>query len=205
MDATLTLNDIVVIVISILIGMTVHEATHAFVSNALGDDTAAQQGRISFNPLRHIDPFSTVLLPIITLVLFQAPLLAARPVPFNPHRVRFGEYGAALIAAAGPLANLVLAFIAAVLLHLVIGNADLAQALYTFITLNVALGIFNLVPIPPLDGSRVLYAFAPEAVQDVMAQLEPYGLFIIFALVLWTGASGILANIESGVLQLLLW
>src|SRR6185437_5945591 len=100
--------DLVALIGSILIGMTVHEVTHAYVGFMLCDTTAAEQGRISLNPLDHIDPLMTVVLPIATLLLFQAPILAARPVPFNPQRVRFDEFGAALIAFAGPLSNLVL-------------------------------------------------------------------------------------------------
>jgi Zn-dependent protease len=144
-------------------------------------------------------------LPIVTLVFFHTPILAARPVPFNPGRVRYGEFGAALIAAAGPLSNLVLALIASIILHLINSSIFIANALYLFISLNVALFIFNLVPIPPLDGSRVLYAFAPEPLQRLMHDIEPYGLFVIFGLVLLGGFGGVLATLNQSILQLLLW
>ncbi|HEX5744412.1 MAG TPA: site-2 protease family protein, partial [Candidatus Saccharimonadales bacterium] len=177
-----TLN-LLYIVISIVIGLSVHEAMHAFTAHWLGDTTAKEEGRVSLNPLRHIDPFTTILLPIITLIIFKIPILAAKPVPFNPERVRYEEFGSAMIAAAGPLTNLVLAITAAPLLSIV-ALGPFAEFLAIFIQLNVVLFIFNILPIPPLDGSRVLYAFAPEPLQRFMDQIEPYGLFIVFGLVL---------------------
>src|ERR1017187_7337551 len=157
-----SVSDLIIIVVSILIGMSVHEATHAYVSFKLGDTTAADQGRISLNPFRHVDPFTTIVLPVVTLILFHAPILAARPVPFNPERVKFGEFGSAIIAAAGPTSNLLLAIVGALLFRVLPLDTFIANALYLFVFINVVLFIFNLVPIPPLDGSRVLYAFAPE-------------------------------------------
>jgi len=193
--------ELIVLAVSILIAMSVHEAVHAYVGYMLGDTTAAEQGRLSLNPLRHVDPYMTVLLPLVTLVLFQAPILAARPVPFDPRRVRFDELGAAMIALAGPISNLVLAVIGAFLLRFSGDNTSVGGALYIFMSLNVSLFIFNLVPIPPLDGSRVLYAFAPESIQDFMRRLEPFGLTIIFMLVLLGGFGGILNNLNHAVLD----
>ena len=118
MDVASGVIGFIALIACVLVALTVHEAVHAYVGSLLGDTTAAEQGRISLNPLRHIDPFSTLLLPAITLILFHVPILAARPVPFNPARVRFGEMGAAMIAAAGPLSNLAMAILAALLLRL---------------------------------------------------------------------------------------
>ncbi|MBP9853024.1 MAG: hypothetical protein QG629_913 [Patescibacteria group bacterium] len=190
---------IVYLIAFILIGLTVHEFMHAYTGHLLGDSTAKDQGRISLNPLDHIDPIMTIGLPILTVLLFQAPILAAKPVPFDPARVRFGDMGAALVAAAGPLSNLVLAILGVGLG----GIIGMSQVLFMFVALNVSLFIFNLIPIPPLDGSRVLYAFMPESVRDLMDQIEPVGLFIIFGLVLMGGFGGWLSGLNRAVLSLL--
>jgi Zn-dependent protease len=176
---------------------------HAYVGYLLGDMTAKAQGRISLNPLRHIDPVMTIALPIVSLLLFHAPILAAKPVPFDPRYVKYEEYGAAMIAAAGPLSNLALAIVGSLLIHLLVAGSFFEQVLQIFVTLNVALFVFNLLPLPPLDGSRVLYAFAPEGVQQFMQQIEPYGFVIIFGLILAGGFGGILSNLNQFVLNLL--
>ncbi|MDL2341466.1 MAG: site-2 protease family protein [Patescibacteria group bacterium] len=203
MIGNINLEYIAVLIVSILLSLTVHEFMHAYAGYVLGDHTAKADGRLSLNPLSHIDPLMTVALPIATLLLFGAPILAAKPVPFDPRNVRYDEFGAAILAAAGPLSNLVLAFLAALLARAVTPGTFWAYALELFVTLNVALFIFNMLPIPPLDGSRVLYAFAPESLQRLMIQLEPYGLLIVFGLVLAGGLGGFLTTLNNYVLNLL--
>jgi len=141
-------------------------------------------------------------------VLFKVPLLAAKPVPFNPHRVRFQEYGAALVGIAGPLTNLLLALAGAGLVHLLrsgTASVGVLQALVIFTEINIGLFVFNMLPLPPLDGSRLLYAFAPEGLQNVMARMEQFGFFLIFGLILAVPAfSDLLIRLNSAILNVLL-
>lgn len=202
MSDNLTAQNILYIVVTLLISMTIHEFMHAYVGYKLGDPTASEEGRLSLNPLRHIDPLMTLILPLVTLLLFGVPFLAAKPVPFNPGRVKYGEYGAALLALAGPLSNLVLAILG-VLLFQHVSSGNLSNAIQVFVDLNVIMFVFNLVPIPPLDGSRVVYAFAPEPVKEFMQSIERYGFFIIIFLVLVGGFDGILERIYNNVLSLI--
>ena len=198
---------IAIVFVCLVVAITIHEAMHAFTGHWLGDDTAQREGRITLNPLKHVDPFATILLPLITLVLFHVPLLAAKPVPFNPNRVKYEEFGAALVAAAGPLTNLLLAVIGAVFLKIFGGElGDLGLQIFgIFVLVNIGLFVFNSIPIPPLDGSRILYAVAPEPVQRFMASLEQFGIFIVFGLVLAVPAfTDLLSNLNSSVLNFLL-
>ena len=193
---------IIVVIVSIIISLVIHEFMHGYVGHLLGDSTAKDEGRLTLNPLAHIDPFMTLILPLVTILAFGVPVLAAKPVPFNPNRVKYDDYGAALLAAAGPFSNLVLAIIGGLFVnHILVGGSWWSQALTVFTQLNVALFVFNLLPIPPLDGSRVLYAFAPEPIRDFMRAMEPYGLFIIFGLVLLGGFGGLLTNLNLFVLN----
>lgn len=181
--------DIVYILIvlgTILLSMTLHEAMHAFVSYWLGDDTAKREGRLTLNPIKHIDPFLTIILPL-GLALIGAPIFGgAKPVPFRPDQVKGGDWGAALVAIGGPLTNLLLAFIFFGVWVLIgapstgIGSTILVTA----ISVNLGFFVFNMIPVPPLDGSRVLYALAPEFVRTGMRFIEQYGLIFVFLLIL---------------------
>lgn len=199
--------NIILLLAFLLISMSFHEAMHAFTSHWLGDDTALLEGRVSLNPLKHIDPFATIILPAITLILFKFPLLAAKPVPFNPNRVKYEEFGAALVGIAGPLTNLALAVLAAIFLHGAGGqfSQTVINAFGLFIWLNLALFVFNMIPFPPLDGSRLLYAFAPEPLQKVMYSIESFGLaaIVIFIVILIPIIGPIMTNIITWILHLL--
>ena len=167
--------------------MTLHEAMHAYVGYWLGDDTAKREGRLTLNPLKHIDPFLTIILPL-GLALIGAPIFGgAKPVPFNPDRVRGGDWGAALVAIAGPLTNLVFAFVAFGI-WVTVGTPPITalagKILITAYMVNLGFFIFNSIPIPPLDGSRVLYALAPEFIRTGMRAIERYGIIFVFAIVL---------------------
>ena len=164
----------------ILISMTLHEMTHAFVGYWLGDDTAKHEGRLTINPLAHIDPFLTIL-PII-LAITGAPIFGgAKPVPFNPQNVRWGEFGAMLVGIVGPISNLLLAFIGFGILALFSSDGILGYILQIWVLVNLGFFIFNILPIPPLDGSRLLYYLAPDSVRVFLAGVEQYGLLVVFA------------------------
>lgn len=202
-------SSIVLIILSLVVAISIHEMMHAFVAHWLGDDTAEREGRITLNPLAHIDPVMTIALPAVLILFGLPPILAAKPVPFNPDRVKFEEFGAALVGLAGPVTNLVLAILSAGLLGVLQPDFGTLtrEALLIFMQLNIGLFVFNMLPIPPLDGSRVLYAVAPEPVQKVMAQIEQMGLiFTIFMLfiLLQLGILGpIISNLNDFFLRLL--
>lgn len=181
--------ELILIAVAVLaFSIAVHEMSHAFVGDALGDDTARKAGRISLNPFRHIDPILTVGLPLLLLFIGLPPFGAARPVPFNPMRVRFSEFGVALIALSGPIANLLLAAIAGVLYRIFLpGEGLILDGLVVFIQINIGFFLFNLIPFPPLDGSRVLYAFSPEPLQKILLQIEAVGLFglVVFMFIIF--------------------
>ena len=175
----------IVIVFSVVVfSMVIHELMHGLASYWLGDDTAKLQGRLSLNPLKHIDPVMTLLVPVL-LYMAGGPIFGgAKPVPINTNKIKYGDYGLALMALAGPLSNLVLAFISfGILTGLGADGGLLASILSLMVQVNLGFMIFNLLPIPPLDGSRIIYAIAPEFVQSVMRKIEPYGIVVVFLLI----------------------
>lgn len=197
-------SDIVIIIIAILLSMGFHEAMHAFTSHWLGDTTARDMGRLTLNPLKHIDIFTTLLLPVVLILAGLPPIFAAKPVPFNPARVKYDEFGAALIGIAGPLTNLLLAIVGASLYR--ISTGSLTHALLIFVEINIAFFVFNMIPFPPLDGSRLLYAFAPEPLQRVMYSIERmgFGVLLLFLIVLVPIIGPFIGNITGHLLHLLL-
>lgn len=175
----------------ILVSMILHELMHGFIALKLGDDTAKMLGRLSFNPLKHVDPFMTVGLPLLIVISnmltgASMPIFGgAKPVPFNPANIR-NEWGVALVAAAGPLVNLVLAFVCyGVWVAVGMPTAGLGGViLNAAVWVNLGFFAFNILPIPPLDGSRVLYALAPDFIRQGMDVVERYGLIMVLIIVL---------------------
>jgi Zn-dependent protease len=182
----------------LLISMTLHEMMHAFVSDWLGDNTARSMGRISLNPLRHIDPVLTIALPLL-LAVAGAPIFgAAKPVQVDFKRLKYDEFGGALVGAIGPLTNFVIAVIAALVLRFttITSGFEYKVLAYTVI-INIGFFVFNSIPWPPLDGSRVLYAFAPRALQEFMESIERWGIsgLILFMLVFYQFISPYIGNL----------
>ena len=199
---------LVIVFVSILLSMSLHEAMHAFTGHWLGDTTASDQGRLTLNPLKHIDIFTTVLLPLVLILLGLMPFFAAKPVPFNPSRVRHGEFGAALVGLAGPLTNLLLAILTAGILRTIGGGLDPSwlNILQIFLLVNIGFFVFNMIPFPPLDGSRLLYAFAPEPLQNAMMRIEYMGFsaILLFMFVLFPILSPIIQSVDQSIIKLLL-
>ena len=204
------ITNIAIVLTVIVLSMTIHEAMHAFIGYFLGDVTAKSEGRLTINPLKHIDPFMTILLPITMLIIGGPIFGGARPVPFNPQRVRHGDWGVVLVALAGPITNLLLAFLAfgvgvmsgIIMEHGTIEASLLGDIVSTTVFVNLGFFVFNMLPIPPLDGSRLLYALAPEFVQKAMVQVERYGVTGVFILVVVF--SGVVSRVMTTCMRAIL-
>ena len=202
--------EIIIVLIVILLSMTIHEAMHAFMGYVLGDNTAKEEGRLTLNPIRHIDPVMTILLPLIMVILHAPVFGGAKPVPFNPNRVRFGDWGASLVALSGPITNLVIAFIAfgVGVFSGVINNAGAVQPTIfglitsTAVSVNLGFFVFNMLPIPPLDGSRILYAVAPDSIRGVMQKIEQNGILLVMIIVVLF--SDVIGQVMSGCIRAIL-
>ncbi len=174
----------------VLIALTIHEAAHAWTANRLGDSTARLRGRISLNPARHIDPIGTILLPLLA-VASGLPIIGwAKPVPVDVRQLRRGRRDFMLVAAAGPISNLLQAVVASFAVRaLVAGGAGYGPAAIIctmFVVINLLLAVFNLIPVPPLDGGNVLAGLLPAGAEPLLAMLRQYGFILLYVL-MFTG------------------
>lgn len=179
------------IILILLFSVVIHEVSHGYAALALGDHTAEYEGRLTLNPMKHLDPVGSFLIPLLGYLSGGIIIGWAKPVPFNPYNLRNQRWGEALVAVAGPLSNLVIAVIFAVIIRAGLG-ANFATQPFLFLTgylvfINIILAIFNLIPIPPLDGSKIFFALLPNGLQNFRRSLERYGmvLVLIFVFVLW--------------------
>jgi Zn-dependent protease len=183
MDINIVLFQIVTLIFSAII----HEYMHGWMADRLGDTTAKDAGRLTLNPISHIDPFGSILLPGL-LILTGAGFIFgwAKPVPYNPYNLRDKKYGGAKVAIAGPMANLITAvFFGLILRFAPIENITLMTFFAIIVQINILLMVFNLVPIPPLDGSKVLMPFLPYNLQQSYAGLERYGMILVFIFIMF--------------------
>jgi len=209
LDTVLT---VLYFVLALVPAIVLHELSHGLAADRFGDPTPRAAGRLTLNPIRHIDPFGTVILPGLLLLprLFapvDTPVFGyAKPMPFNPQNLRDPERQTMWIAAAGPLTNLFLAVIGALALRIAgTGNFEVARFLFIFILVNVLLAVFNLLPLPPLDGSKVLARFLPPRAREVYQSMEAYGVLILLVIFfIFPGAIfGFITPIVQGLLDLL--
>jgi Zn-dependent protease len=209
------LTEVLIQIVVLIASLSVHEAAHAWAADRLGDPTARHLGRLSLNPVVHVDPIGTLLFPLIAMFT-GVPLIGwAKPVPVDPRHLRHPKRDFALIAAAGPASNIVMAVIGAVIYALLPTPApgDIAGRVVMsaprdiflwFTYLNVMLAVFNMIPVPPLDGGNVLIGVLPEAGARVIEQVRPYGFIILYALMLTGILNTVLGPIPVGVTRFLL-
>jgi Zn-dependent protease len=205
-----TIYAVSVWVLPLILAITFHEAAHGFVAHHFGDNTAWDRGRVSFNPLKHIDPFGTILLPAI-LLLSHAPFLFgyAKPVPVNFRNLRHPRIDMVWVALAGPATNIALALFAAAAFHL-LGYAPanavqwIADNLKNALVINVVLAVFNMLPIPPLDGGRVAVGLLPNVLAVPLSRLEPYGMLILIGILIILPMAGSQLGLNLDVISAIL-
>jgi Zn-dependent protease len=184
MDVTLFIFSTIVFIFSVII----HEVSHGYVAYLQGDNTAKNAGRLTLNPIPHIDPFGSILLPVL-LAVAGSPMIVgwAKPVPFNPYNLRNQRWGEAMVAIAGPISNIIIAAVFGLLIRFGV-TSSLIQPFEYIVLINLVLATFNLIPVPPLDGSKILFSVLPYSMQGIKNFLEQYGTFILifFVFFLWS-------------------
>ncbi|MBQ6410059.1 site-2 protease family protein [Candidatus Saccharibacteria bacterium] len=200
---------IIIVLLIAVFSVILHELSHGAVAYFLGDKTAKDAGRLTFNPLKHIDPYMSILVPVVLYILNAPVFGGAKPVPVNYHNLKGKEWGMALVALAGPFTNFLLALIAFLIgwFSGALQHDPNGLLFFTFaelVYLNLGFMLFNLIPIPPLDGSRVLYAIAPDSVRNIMSKMEVYGFIIVYALILIFGElfSSLMLNGITGIIEI---
>lgn len=195
--------EIVVALVVLIFSAVLHELMHGVVANKLGDPTARIMGRLTLNPLPHIDPIMSVLLPIMLYLVSggQVIFAAAKPVPVNPIHFKDPRKDMALVALAGPITNFLIACVGALLAHLFLGNAFVFSILLIVVQINLSLGFLNLLPIPPLDGSRVFSLVLPDDMARTYFSIERYGIFILFFLLSFPIAGVSIGDLLSHLVQ----
>lgn len=197
--------DIIFNVAILILSVVIHEVSHGFVANILGDGTARHAGRLTLNPIKHLDPVGSVLVPLLTASTGGFVFGWAKPVPYNPYNLKDQKWGEAKVAAAGPLANLLIAIVFGVILRFGVGPVGLSPAtldmLYRIVNINILLAVFNLVPIPPLDGSKVLFSILPYHLRRIQDFMEQYWLIFIVIFIFFIG--GILSPIVEYLFHLI--
>lgn len=202
-----------IIILLIVVGSVIlHELAHGVVAYLLGDHTAREAGRLTLNPIKHIDPFMSIIVPVV-LYLLHAPVFGgAKPVPINTRNLKWGAWGMALVAVAGPLTNFFLALLSFLIGHfsgLLYGSGgEILEFVFTeFLYINLGFTLFNLIPVPPLDGSRVLYAIAPDGFRNILIQIEQYGIIIVYLLIVLFGEvfSHLMIGGMNGILNFFYW
>lgn len=201
------LQQISILALPAIFAITLHEAAHGYAAHRFGDDTAWRQGRVTFNPARHIDPFGTILLPLLLFFVSGGKALFgyAKPVPVAFDRLRHPRRDMVWVALAGPATNILLAVLSALLLHVVpyaprLGAQWLEANLVTSLEFNIILAVFNMIPLPPLDGGRVAVGLLPDALAFPLARAERYGLLILIGLMLVLPMIGARAGIDLNLL-----
>ncbi len=201
---------ILIVFVIVLVSMILHEMAHAYVAYWLGDTTAKDEGRLSPNPFVHIDPWMSIVVPMLLFISGGPVFGGAKPVPIDKRNLKGGPWGMALVAVAGPAMNFILAFIAFLVGHFtgafyVNGSDFMASVLLQIVMTNLGFMVFNLIPIPPLDGSRILYAIAPDGIRDFMERMEySTGLIVVFVMVFFFSQylSAYLVGATKGILAL---